>query len=454
MQPFKYHVLVCDQQKSDGAPCCNARGSAAVIDRLRRELASSGLADSVQITVTGSLGVCTRGPNAVVYPEGVWYSGLTPEDVPELVESHFKQGVPLARRMNRDEATLNAEIRTNRDHAIAAMRAREASGMLPDDLERAIRGYQEARIILTAVELDLFTIAGSGAHADDVAKRAGSDPRATTMLLDALVALGLFAKDDGVYSAAPVAARYLSATGRDDARMALRHNTSLWQRWAKLTEVVKNGKPAQYTEMADRDDDWTQAFIAAMHRNASMRAPMVVDAVDASGVRRMLDVGGGSGAYAIAFAKANDALHAEVFDLPPVLPIAEQHIREAGVGSRVTTRAGDLRTDAFGSGYDLVFVSAICHMLSAEENRDLFRRALAALAPGGRLVIQDFILEADRTAPRQAALFSINMLVGTERGSSYSESEYIIWMRASGFVSVERIELPGPTGLVIGERPR
>lgn len=454
MQPFKYHVLVCDQQKPDGAPCCNARGSVAVIDRLRREIGARGLAGSVQVTVTGSLGVCTRGPNLVVYPDGVWYSGLTPEDVPDLVESHFKNGVPLARRMNRDEATLNAEIRTNRDHAIAAMRARETSGMLPDDLERTIRGYQEARIILTAIELDLFTIAGSGARADDVAKRAGSDPRATTMILDALVALGLLAKDDGVYSASPVAERYLSAAGRDDARMALRHHTSLWRRWAKLTDVVRSGKPADHVELGDRGDDWTRAFIAAMHRNASLRAPVVLDAVDASGVRRMIDVGGGSGAYAIAFAKANDALHAEVFDLPAVLPIAEEHIREAGIGSRVTTRSGDLRTDAFGSGYDLVFASAICHMLSAEENRELFRRALAALAPGGRLVIQDFILDADRTAPRQAALFSINMLVGTEGGSSYSESEYIVWMRAAGFVSVERIELPGPTGLVIGERAR
>ncbi|MHB0972101.1 MAG: methyltransferase [Thermoanaerobaculia bacterium] len=452
MQPFKYHVLVCDQQKPEGAPCCNARGSAAVIDRLRCEVGTRGLADSVQITVTGSLGVCTRGPNMVVYPDGVWYSGLSPEDIPEVVESHFVNGTPLSKRMNRDEATLAAEIRTNRDHAMAAMRARDASGMLPDDLERSIRGYQEARIILTAIELDVFTLAGKGASAEEITNHAGTDPRATTMLLDALVALGHLTKDDGVYAASPIAERYLSAAGRNDSRMALRHNTSLWPRWAQLTDAVKSGKPAHHVEMADRGDDWTQAFIAAMHRNASMRAPVVVDAVDVSGVRRMIDVGGGSGAYAIAFAKANDALEAEVFDLPPVLAIAEGHIREAGVESRVRTRAGDLRADNVGSSYDFVFASAICHMLSPDENRDLFRRAHAALAPGGRLVVQDFILDADRTSPRQAALFSINMLVGTEGGSSYSEPEYVMWMRSAGFVNVERIELPGPTGLMIGER--
>ena len=121
-----------------------------------------------------------------------------------------------------------------------------------------------------------------------------------------------------------------------------------------------------------------------MHRNASERAPQVVRAVDPSSVRRMLDVGGGSGAYSIAFAKANPKLRARIVDLAAVAPIAQGHIDEAGVADRVSIRTGDLRSDALGEGYDLVFVSAICHMLSPEENRDLLRRCRAALEPGGR----------------------------------------------------------------------
>src|ERR1022692_3179978 len=89
MQPYRYHVFVCDQQKPEGVPCCSARGSRKVVDALRGEVAAQGLADEVQITPCGSLGLCERGPNMVVYSEGVWYSGVSPNDVPELVRSHF-----------------------------------------------------------------------------------------------------------------------------------------------------------------------------------------------------------------------------------------------------------------------------------------------------------------------------------------------------------------------------
>jgi cyclopropane fatty-acyl-phospholipid synthase-like methyltransferase len=166
----------------------------------------------------------------------------------------------------------------------------------------------------------------------------------------------------------------------------------------------------------------------------------------------MLDVGGGSGAYAIAFARANSALRADILDLATVEPIAQRHIDEAGVADRVKVRAGDLRTDQLGVGYDLVFVSAICHMLSPEENLDLLARCHAALAPGGRVVVQDFILEPDKTAPRFAALFALNMLVGTRAGSSYSEPEYAGWLGAAGLEQIRHTRLPGITGLMLGTR--
>jgi predicted O-methyltransferase YrrM len=216
---------------------------------------------------------------------------------------------------------------------------------------------------------------------------------------------------------------------------------------------VRAGGAAARVEPADRERDWTEAFIAAMHRNASERAPLVVRAVGAHDVRRMLDVGGGSGAYSIAFARANPALRADILDLAGVEPIASRHIREAGVAGRVQVRAGDLRSDRLGEGYDLAFLSAICHMLSATENLDLLGRCREALAPGGRIVIQDFILEPDKTSPRFAALFALNMLVGTRGGSSYSEPEYAAWLGEAGFQHIRRVRLPGPTGLMIASRP-
>jgi (2Fe-2S) ferredoxin/2-polyprenyl-3-methyl-5-hydroxy-6-metoxy-1,4-benzoquinol methylase len=452
MEPFQYHVFVCDQKKPEGVPSCSARGSGGTLEALRKELAARGLMDTVQVTACGSLGLCERGPNMIVYPQGVWYSNVMPADVPEIVRSHFQEGRVVERLANQDASALSSEIRANRDKMLVARRAQDAAGVLPDDLNSALRGFMESRVILTALELDLFTAVGEGATAEQAAEKAGTHPRSTAMLMNALAALGLLDKQDGTFRNTPVTARYFAAGSKDFAQPALMHTAHLWHRWSTLTDCVRAGTAVNYRESRKRGEEWTQAFIAAMHRNAGERAPLVVQAVGTEGVERMLDVGGGSGAYSVAFAKAGKNLRSEILDLPAVLPIAQKHIEEAGLADRIHTRAGDLRQDPFGTGYHLVFVSAICHMLSADENRGLMRRCYQALAPPGRVAVQDFVLEPSRTAPRFAALFALNMLVGTRGGSTYSEDEYAAWLREAGFQDVRRIRLPGPTNLMVGTR--
>ncbi len=218
MQPFRHHVFVCDQQKPEGAPSCGARGGLAVIEALRREVAARGLEGQVQVTACGSLGLCESGPNAVVYPEGTWYCGLTPADAPELVEEHFRNGRPLARLERREVGEVRAEMAANRDKRLAAMRAREAAGALPDDLNDRIRAFQPSRVILTALELDLFTAIADGCAAADIAARIHADPRATEMLLHALASLQLVAKRDGLFHNSPAAARYFAAGSPHNAR--------------------------------------------------------------------------------------------------------------------------------------------------------------------------------------------------------------------------------------------
>ncbi|MGD0223109.1 MAG: methyltransferase [Terriglobia bacterium] len=452
MQPFHYHVFICDQKKPEGVPCCPARGSAQTINALRKEVAARGLLDEVQITTCGSLGLCERGPNLVVYPEGVWYSGVRPEDVRELVESHFIKGQPVERLANRDQAALRAEILSNRAKFMAAQRAKETSGVLPDDLNQTLRGYMESRALLTALELDIFTAVGGGATAEEVAQKISTHTRATEMLLNALAAMGMLAKQRGVFRNTPTTARYFAAGSEDNARAGLIHTANIWHRWSNLTECVRAGTAVGHQEMAARGDDWTEPFITAMHRNAAERAPLVVQAVGAAADERLLDVGGGSAAYSIAFAQAHEKLHATVLDLPTVLPIAQRHINAAGLAGRVETIAGDLRHDALGKGFTLVLASAICHMLSPEENQYLLRRCFAALDPNGRVVIQDFILEPDKAAPKQAALFALNMLVGTPAGSTYSYEEYSAWLQEAGFQEVRHIRLPGPSSLMVGAK--
>jgi cyclopropane fatty-acyl-phospholipid synthase-like methyltransferase len=175
-----------------------------------------------------------------------------------------------------------------------------------------------------------------------------------------------------------------------------------------------------------------------------------VKALGTTGVRRILDLGGGSGAYSIEFAKAFPDVRCEILDLPEVVPLTAEYINKAGVSAQVSLRAGDMLRDDFGSGYDIVMLNAICHMFSEEQNRDIFRRARQALAPNGCLVVQDFILNPDKTGPLHAALFSLNMLVGTDAGASCSEVEYTTWMKDAELTEVRRIKLPGPSDLIVG----
>lgn len=319
------------------------------------------------------------------------------------------------------------------------------------ELTILMRGFQESRILLTAVELDIFTAVGAGATAAEAAKKAGADGRATEALLNALVAIGALSKEGEMFHNTPETGRYLAAGAPAYARPALMHTVHLFDAWATLTECVRTGAPVRRPGVEQRDREWTESFIAAMHARAGEAAGPVVRAVDAGTVRRLLDVGGGSGAFSIAFAKANPALQAEILDQPEVLEIARRHIEEEGLAGRVTTRPGDLTRDDLGSGYDLILLSAICHMLDAAQNRDLLRRCYAALAPGGRIVIRDFILDPGKTSPKWAALFAINMLVGTRGGSTYTEAEYQAWLTDAGFARVER---PDPSGDLILARRR
>ncbi|HVP38197.1 MAG TPA: methyltransferase [Candidatus Saccharimonadales bacterium] len=324
-----------------------------------------------------------------------------------------------------------------------------------EELNDAIRAFQASRVLLTGIELDVFQAVGAGATSAEVAQLARTDPRATGVLLDALAALGLLSKQGDVYHNTEVAARHLTAGSPEDARGAFMHTTHLWQRWSSLTQSVRTGRPAQPPEEGEgpgAEDARTRAFISAMHRNALERAPHVMQVVDLDGVRRMLDLGGGSGAYSIVFAQANPGLRSELLDLASVLPLTRAYVQAAGLADRVAARPGDIAQESYGSGYDLVWISQICHMFGESENRAMLRKAHAALERGGRVVIQDFILDPDRTSPPHAALFAINMLVGTTRGTAYTEAEYAAWLADAGFCGVRRIPLPGPSDLIVARR--
>ena len=295
------------------------------------------------------------------------------------------------------------------------------------------RAFIESRILLTALELDAFTAVGTGATLEEAAARMGGEPRATGMLLNALVGLGAMEKREGRYACTS------ETLSLGPGRHAQMHLVNRWRPWSGLTQCIRTGAPASPEHLGGEDPRWTEAFIEAMRVRALTVAPDLVAKVGAQGAGRMLDVGGGPATFALAFAAANPGLKAEVLDIPAVVPIARRHIAEAGLEGRVSARAGDLRSDPLGENYDLILVSAICHMLDEAGNRDLLRRCGEALAPGGRLVIRDYLLEPDRAGPPEATVFALNMLVATPGGNTYTEGEYRQWLEAAGLGEVLRL---------------
>lgn len=448
MEPFRIHLFVCTQQKPEGVPSCPASGSFAVLEQLDREIQARGLNGEVQLTTCGCMGLCDEAPVMVVYPAGVWYRRVQPSDASEIVDAHLREGKPVERLVWRDASAMRAMSLEHGEKYRGAMAARDKAGTLPDRLDQMIRGYMPSRCLLTALELDIFTAVAEGANAGEVGKKIHANARAVGMLLNALVALGLLAKSGDDYKNTSESARFFVQGSKNNHRNGLLHAANIWHRWSTLTDAVRAGAPIPIDH--DHTPEWTTNFIAGMNRNAKDRAPLVVKALGTTDVHRILDLGGGSGAYSIAFAKASPELCCEILDLPEVVPLTTEYIRAAGVCGQVSLRAGDMLTDDLGSGYDIILLNAICHMFSPEQNQNLFRRARQALAPNGRLVVQDFILNPDKAGPAHAALFSLNMLVATEGGATYNETEYTEWMRDAGLSAVCRVNLPGPSSLIVG----
>lgn len=324
----------------------------------------------------------------------------------------------------------------------------------PEAIMALADGYQRSRVLLTAFELGVFGELDREPRApDEVARRLDCDARAMDRLLRALVTLGLLTLEQGRFACTPAAARFLSRQS-PDCLTSLDHTENLYHAWGTLTGAVRAGT-AQKTGLGSESFDY-EAFIEAMDRRARGDADALAEAIGLAGVTRVLDVGGGSGAYSMAMARAEPSLTAVVLDLPEVTPLTMRYVDKAGFTGRVVTRAGDYHTDVLvdqnGHGFDLVLLSAIVHINSSEENVSLLRRCHAALAPGGRVAMVDFVMDEERLRPPFGALFALNMLLNTARGDTYTASEIADWLVRAGFSPLPPKAFGPTTSLVMGRK--
>jgi ubiquinone/menaquinone biosynthesis C-methylase UbiE/DNA-binding transcriptional ArsR family regulator len=316
--------------------------------------------------------------------------------------------------------------------------------MVPNDLaglRKLYLGFMSSRVILTANNLGLFGNLKKASSSTEIARKLKIDPRAAEILLDALTGIGLVCKSrDGRYRNASISNRYLVKGTPLYQGDIIKHASTMWQNFSALDEVVRTGRPA-------RRGFEHESFIMGMHNLAMLRTESLIKAVELKSVKTMLDLGGGPGTNAIAVAKKG--VKATVFDLPETIKIARKVTHREGVKG-IRFIVGDFHVDSIGSGYDLILLSQIFHAFSAEENIALLHKCKKAINSGGRVVVQEFPINDMRTAPPRSALFSVNMLVGTERGRCYSPKEIKRWLTETGFKNIVVKNLP-ETVLIIGE---
>ncbi len=299
------------------------------------------------------------------------------------------------------------------------------------------QNFMECRILHTAAELNIFTIlAEKPLSANEVADKIGGDARATAFLLDAVAAIGLLTKHDQTYRCESSISQLLSADSPDSILPMVLHMSDLWNRWSHLPEIVKGGSAVREEFEFSRNGRELRAFIGAMHSIGAPLAKQIATSVDPGTSRNLLDIGGGSGTYTIAFLRAVPEMRATIFDLPEVVEMARERLKNEGLLDRVNLVTGSFYQDELPKGHDLVLISAIIHSNSLEDNLDLYKKAFRSLYSGGRILIRDHVMEPDRVHPRDGAIFAINMLVGTSGGGCYTYEEIEAGLKKAGFTRI------------------
>ncbi len=183
-------------------------------------------------------------------------------------------------------------------------------------------------------------------------------------------------------------------------------------------------------------------------------APRAVKEIDLRGRKTLLDLGGGPGTWAIHFCLANPGLRATVFDLPATRPFAEKTIARFGLSDRVDFQGGDYLKDEVRGSYDVAWLSQVLHGEGPDACREMVRKAVGALVPGGLILVHEFILDNNLAGPLHPALFSLNMLAGTQAGRSYSEQQIMDMLAEAGAKDLRRLPFspPGQSGIVAGTK--
>lgn len=311
--------------------------------------------------------------------------------------------------------------------------------------------YWETKILLTAVKLDVFSVLDQRMRtAGEIAERIGADAKALTLLLNALVALGLLRLEEGGYVNSAAAREHLVKHSPQYIGHLLLLHDAEWNNWGRLEEAVRTGQSPVKQHVFETDPSLGANVLAVLHRIGRQSGPEFAKRLGLDRARTMLDLGGGAGTNAIAFCQVYPTLKATVFDLPATLALTERTVKEAGMEDRINLVPGNFNQDDLDGSYDVILMSDVLHYQNYEANARVVRKTFSHLAPGGRLIIKDRYLDASGTSPAWTTAFAVHIFINTEQGACYRVADAMEWMRAAGFERIVELER---TAVVEGVKP-
>ncbi len=339
-----------------------------------------------------------------------------------------------------------------------AVRPEGAQQTTPERIMQFAWGYAAPLMMEAAVHHRVFdTLDGSPMTVAEMSRTTGASERGLRVLMNALAGFGLLTRDaGGRFGLAPDTARFLVSNKPGYLGGVMKHVSSqLIPRWLHLSDVVASGKPVETVDDDSHGAEFFAQFVGdlfPMNYPAAMTLAGALRLPDARPVR-VLDIAAGSGVWGIALAQKSEQVRVTALDTPGVIPVTRSTVARFGLADRFDYIEGDMATAEYGTGYQVAVLGHILHALGEGDARALLRKTFAALEPGGSIAIAEFLVNDDRSGPPNALVFAVNMLVNTDAGDTYSFEQIGGWLREAGFENPRTVDAPGPSPLILAEKP-
>lgn len=331
--------------------------------------------------------------------------------------------------------------------------------MKASELLELFSAHWSTAILAAGVESNVFARIEDGhSTAEDLARETGMEPRPVRALLDGLTGIGAIDTDDGVrYRNSEAVARFL-IPGRPGylggfARIVAGDGDGGMRQWSRLSEAFRSGRPVGPQAITTPDNPFWPELAMALQPVTEEVAAAAWDLLPVKDARKVLDVGGGTGAFALVWLRKSAKMTFTQLDWAPMNALALAQLTKSGLSSRFAVVDGDMHETEWEKQNDVVILSNVLHHEPPEVNAALLSRARAALAPGGILVVSEFALDDTRRAPAFALRFHAGMILQTARGACYQASEIRGWMERAGFDAVRTAPVPPLSTLVWGRAP-